>query len=307
MIYSDGRPYYTLNAFYKEKFGTKVAKLSLDGGFTCPNRDGTISYGGCKFCSGRGSGDFTIPHASIPQQIQLAKERYQKKWGNTKYIAYFQAFTNTYAPVEILKQKYKQAMEQKDVVGISIATRPDCLSLPILELLEECHRKMPLWVELGLQTSHEKSAQYCNRGYDNSVFEQAVQSLYEKKIPIVVHCIIGLPFETEKDYYHTIAYCNQFPIEGLKLQLLHVLKGTELAQDYKQGKFETLSMEKYVSVICNCIAMLRPNIVIHRITGDAPPDDLIAPLWSLKKRNVLNAIHKELKRLKYEQGQFYHP
>lgn len=301
--YPDGRPYFSLNSYYKMLFGKKMARIPIDGGFTCPNRDGTIGKGGCIFCSQRGSGDFVPDVSSIQKQIELNKEVYRKKWKDVGYIAYFQAFTNTYAPVDELRQKYEQALSEPEVEGISIATRPDCLSHEVLGLLSEMNERIPVWVELGLQTAVETTADFICRGYKNIVFAQAVAALHALNIPVVVHIILGLPKETEEDIYKTIAYVNGFPIHGIKLQLLHVLKHTALAEMYQRGQYEPYTMEQYIQVLCGCIRRLRPDIVIYRLTGDGAAESLIAPLWSQKKGIVLNTIHKELKRQQIYQGQ----
>ncbi len=297
------KPYYSLNRAYQERFGKKTVKISLDAGFTCPNRDGTLDTRGCLFCR-EGSGDFTAK-GSIAEQIEQGKN--QKKWQGQSpcYIAYFQAFTNTYAPVPVLKSVYEQAITCKDVVGISIATRPDCLGEDVIELLSELNQKTALWVELGLQTIKPFSIDFIRRGYENTVFENAVYKLAQKNIEIVVHIILGLPHETKQDMLASIAYLNQFPIQGIKLQLLHVLEDTDLATYYQQGNFKTLSLEEYVDVVCDCIAYLRPDIVIHRLTGDGNAKKLLSPLWSTKKRIVLNTIHKTLKQRNIHQGSYF--
>ena len=297
------KPYYSLNRAYQERFGKKTVKISLDAGFTCPNRDGTLDTRGCLFCR-EGSGDFTAK-GSIAEQIEQGKN--QKKWQGQSpcYIAYFQAFTNTYAPVPVLKSVYEQAITCKDVVGISIATRPDCLGEDVIELLSELNQKTALWVELGLQTIKPFSIDFIRRGYENTVFENAVYKLAQKNIEIVVHIILGLPHETKQDMLASIAYLNQFPIQGIKLQLLHVLEDTDLATYYQQGNFKTLSLEEYVDIVCDCIAYLRPDIVIHRLTGDGNAKKLLSPLWSTKKRIVLNTIHKTLKQRNIHQCSYF--
>lgn len=297
------KPYYSLNRAYQERFGKKTVKISLDAGFTCPNRDGTLDTRGCLFCR-EGSGDFTAK-GSIAEQIEQGKN--QKKWQGQSpcYIAYFQAFTNTYAPIFILRSVYEQAINCKDVVGISIATRPDCLGEDVITLLSELNQKTALWVELGLQTIKPSSIVFIRRGYENVVFEDAVYKLSQKNIEIVVHIILGLPHETKQDMLATIEYLNQFPIQGIKLQLLHVLEDTDLATYYQQGNFKTLSLEEYVDIVCDCIAHLRPDIVIHRLTGDGNAEKLLSPLWSTKKRMVLNTIHKTLKQRNIHQGSYF--
>lgn len=305
MIYNDGKPYYSLNTAYRERFGKKAVKISLDAGFTCPNRDGTLDTRGCIFCSAKGSGDFAAKGRTIAEQIEYGKK--QQKWQGLSpcYIAYFQAFTNTYAPIPILKALYEQALCCDNIAGISIATRPDCLAEEVISLLYEINQKTALWVELGLQTIHERSIALIRRCYSNAVFEKAVMELSQKNIETVVHIILGLPHETKQDMLATIDYINQLPIKGIKLQLLHVLKDTDLADDYQKGNFDTLSMEQYVDIVCDCIEHLRPDIVIHRLTGDGNADNLIAPLWSNQKRLVLNTIHKTLKQRNSFQGKKY--
>lgn len=299
----ENKPYRSLNLYYREVFGRKAAKISLDGGFTCPNRDGTCGTGGCLFCSAGGSGDFA-EHASfsITEQIAKGKSQTSDKWKDAAYIAYFQAFTNTYAPAEELRRKYEEALSCEGIEGLSIATRADCLPEEVVELLDELRQKTNLWLELGLQTANEKTAQFIRRGYDNSVFETAVTVLAKHNIPIVVHVILGLPGETKEDMLATIQYLNRLPIQGIKLQLLHVLSDSDLAQLYLSGGYTPLTKEAYIALIGECIAHLREDIVIHRLTGDGDKDTLLAPLWSLNKRDVLNSIHKYLKEQNIRQG-----
>ncbi len=303
--YPDKKPYYSLNAFYRKTFGEKVYKIALDGGFTCPNRDGTLGYGGCIFCSRGGSGDFAGDRAlSIREQIEDGRRKSEaslKKHG-TKYIAYFQAFTNTYAPVDRLSQLYYEAVTEPDIVGISIATRPDCLSPEIMTLLSEVNSIKPVFVELGLQTIHESTAQFIRRNYSLSCFDKSVRALQSIDIPVIVHVILGLPNETDAQILDTVRYVNSCGISGIKLQMLHILKDTDLLSSYRKNPFPVLTKEHYVDLICKSISCLSENIVIHRLTGDGPRDQLIAPLWSLNKRNVLNTIHKELKQRKIHQG-----
>ena len=299
----DKKPYRDLNTYYRTIFNGKTAKISLDGGFTCPNRDGSLGTGGCIFCSAGGSGDFAESASlSIPQQIARGKRQTAEKWENPHYIAYFQAFTNTYAPVSVLRQKYEEALAQPHIEGLSIATRPDCLPFDVLELLGELAQKTHLWVELGLQTAKEETAKFIVRGYSNPVFERAVGELHKRKIPVVVHLILGLPHETEWDMMASIDYLNHLPIHGVKLQLLHVLQHTPLAKLYERGSYTPLSKEVYVDLVCKCIARLRSDIVVHRLTGDGDRNLLLAPLWSLDKRNVLNTIHRELRLRNIKQG-----
>lgn len=288
--------YYSLNQYLRNTFGQKVYKIAIDGGFTCPNRDGTLDTRGCIFCSGVGSGEFAQDRMeSIALQITKAKERVAGKIKEGKYIAYFQAFTNTYAPVSRLRQLYEEAMAQEDVVALSIATRPDCLSTEIIELLVECNRKMPVWVELGLQTIHEDTAQYIRRGYALSVFDDAVKRLQEAGISVIVHVILGLPGESREDMLETVDYVGKSGIDGIKLQLLHVIQGTDLEKEYQQGKFQVLELEEYVQLVADCIALLPKDMVIHRMTGDGDKRTLVAPMWSADKKKVLNRLNQVIR------------
>lgn len=299
----DNKPYRSLNAYYREIFGRKTAKISLDGGFTCPNRDGTCGTRGCLFCSAGGSGDFAENASlSITEQIESGKKQTSEKWKDPAYIAYFQAFTNTYAPVEELRRKYEEALSCDGIEGISIATRSDCLPKDVLDLLEELNKKTKLWVELGLQTSDEASAEFIRRGYPLRVFEDAVHALAERNIPVVVHVILGLPNESRETVLKTIDCVNRLPVQGIKLQLLHVLSDSDLADIYAQGNYAPLSKEDYIALVGDCIAHLREDIVIHRLTGDGDRNTLLAPLWSLRKRDVLNSLHKYLKENNIRQG-----
>lgn len=285
--------YYSFNQYLKDTFGCKVYKISINAGFTCPNRDGTLGTRGCIFCSKGGSGDFAESSTlSVTEQIESGKQRVSKKIKSGKYIAYFQAFTNTYAPVEVLAEKYCEAINHPDIVGISIATRPDCLGEEVLTLLSEINKIKPVFVELGLQTIHEKTAEYIRRGYPLSVYDNAVKALKAAGINTVVHLIIGLPNESREEMLESVEYACKSGADGIKLQLLHILKGTDLADDYLSGKFETLSMEEYLSIIKDCVEIIPKNVVIHRLTGDGPKKDLIAPLWSADKKSVLNALNK---------------
>ena len=288
--------YLSFNKYLKDKFGQKVYKISLDGGFTCPNRDGKTGTRGCIFCSKGGSGDFAESREmSITEQIENGKKKVEKKIKSGKYIAYFQAFTNTYAPVEMLRQKYEEAINHPDIVALSIATRPDCLGDDVLRLLDEMNKIKPVFVELGLQTIHQKSAKYIRRGYDLSVYDKAVRDLKKIGVNVVVHVILGLPNESENDMLETVKYVCESGANGIKLQLLHVIDGTDLAKDYKKGLFKTLEFDEYVNLIVKCVKMIPKDIVIHRLTGDGAKKDLIAPLWSADKKRVLNAINKALR------------
>lgn len=288
--------YLSFNKYLKDKFGQKVYKISLDGGFTCPNRDGKIDTRGCIFCSRGGSGDFAQNRdLSITEQIESGKKIVEKKIKSGKYIAYFQAFTNTYAPVEILRAKYSEAINHPDIVALSIATRPDCLGDDVIELLDEMNKIKPVFVELGLQTIHSDSAKYIRRGYSLEVYNEAVKKLKNIGVNIVVHIILGLPNESEEDMLESVKYVCQSQIDGIKLQLLHIIAGTDLAKDYEKGLFKTLEFDEYVELIAKCVAIIPKNIVIHRLTGDGAKKDLIAPLWSADKKKVLNAINKALR------------
>lgn len=288
--------YLSFNKYLKDKFGQKVYKISLDGGFTCPDRDGKIDTRGCIFCSKGGSGDFAQNrNLSITEQIESGKKIVEKKIKSGKYIAYFQAFTNTYAPVEILRAKYSEAINHPDIVALSIATRPDCLGDDVIELLDEMNKIKPVFVELGLQTIHSDSAKYIRRGYSLEVYNEAVKKLKNIGVNIVVHIILGLPNESEEDMLESVKYVCQSQIDGIKLQLLHIIAGTDLAKDYEKGLFKTLEFDEYVELIAKCVAIIPKNIVIHRLTGDGAKKDLIAPLWSADKKRVLNAINKALR------------
>ena len=284
-----------LNEYLKKEYGGKVYKLALSAVTTCPNRDGKVGFGGCIFCGEEGSGSFASPVSlNISEQIEMAKAKIKSKTDADKFIAYFQSFTNTYAPVEYLEKVFFEAISHPQVVILSIATRPDCLPDEILALLERLNKIKPVWVELGLQTIHEKTAQYIRRGYPLSVYYDAVKKLKNIGINVITHMIIGLPFESEKMIIETADYIGQSGADGIKLQLLHVLKGTDLEKEYLAGKFKTLSLERYTEILKKCLAVLPPDMVIHRITGDGDKKKLIAPLWSANKKKVLNYINKEL-------------
>lgn len=307
-----------LNSYLKNRFGKKIYKISLDAGMTCPNRDGTIDTRGCIFCSEGGSGDFAGSCSlSITEQINTGKTLVSKKIKNEdntgQYIAYFQAYTNTYAPIDRLRTIYMEAATNKDIVAISIATRPDCIDAQIMDLIYEIHQIKPIFIELGLQTSNEESASFIRRGYTNKIFEDAINliTIYNDKlhsnnpIHIVVHTIIGLPNEDYPVMLETIKYINQFPIHGIKLQLLHILTNTDLAKEYEKNPFKVLSLEEYTDILIKLLENLREDIVIHRMTGDGPKNILIAPEWSKNKRNVLNYINKQLTLRDTVQGRCY--
>lgn len=301
------KPYYSLHAMLQERFHEKVYKLSLNGGMTCPNRDGTLGTRGCIFCSAGGSGDFAADRLlSVTKQIEQQKALIAKKRPVHKYIAYFQAYTNTYAPVPYLEKLFREAICHPDIVALSIGTRPDCLGDDVLDLLDRLNRIKPVWVELGLQTIHEDTARYIRRGYALDCFEKAVKDLRARSLEVIVHTILGLPGEDRERTLQTIRYLNGQPIQGIKLQLLHVLKGTDLALDYERGLFETLTMESYLTLLIACLERLSPDIVVHRLTGDGPKDLLIAPVWSSAKRTVLNELHRRMKLENTWQGRLYH-
>ena len=284
-----------LNEYYREKFGCKVYKLSLDGGFTCPNRDGTLGYGGCIFCSAAGGGDFAEgPCDAIEVQLERAKARVAAKNKGGKYMAYFQSFTNTYAPVEKLRKLYYAAIAPEEIVGLAIGTRPDCLGEDVVALLAQINAIKPVSVELGLQTVHEDSVRYIRRGYPNEVYFDAVGRLKAAGIEVVTHIIIGLPGETPEMAVETTRQAVEAGTDGVKFHLLHVLKGTDLAKDYAAGKFTALSLEEYGNTLKQCISVLPETTVVHRITGDGAKKDLIAPLWSADKKRVLNYLHSLL-------------
>ena len=302
----NGKRYHSLNYFLRNKFNEKIYKISLDGGFTCPNRDGKVAKGGCTFCSARGSGDYAGSRIlSINEQFNDRKKMMEKKWKDGKYIAYFQAYTNTYAPVEELRQKYEEAISQENVVALSIATRPDCLDDDVVDLLEEISKKTYLWVELGLQTVNDESARNFNRGYDFEVFKEGIKKLQDRNIEVVVHTIFGLPGETKEDMLKTIDYVAHSGAQGIKFHLLHLMKGTQMVKQYETGELELLSQEDYIDLICKGIAMIPQEMVVHRLTGDAPRESLIGPMWSLKKWEVLNSIDKALEDNDIYQGKNY--
>lgn len=300
------KPYYSLDYYLKKTFGEKIYKVALDGGMSCPNRDGTVSTGGCIFCSNGGSGDFAIKHDKdndITRQIEtgINSLKANEKFVGEKFIAYFQSFSNTYAPVSYLEDIFLQAIDHPLISALSIGTRPDCFSSEIYDLIERLNHIKPVWVELGLQTKHEKTAEFINRGYTLEVFEKAAHELRKRNITVIVHVIIGLPGENADNLYETIDYLNQMDIQGIKLQLLHILKDTALAD--LMGSFHILTPDEYIDILCECIAKLSPDIVIHRLTGDGPKDLLIAPEWSKNKRQVLNTLSHELKVRGIYQGQ----
>lgn len=288
--------YKSLNQHLQERFGTKVYKIALSSGCTCPNRDGTIGVGGCIFCADTGSGDFaTEASLSVREQLKVAKERIAAKNKGGKYIAYFQSFTNTYASVDFLEPKFLEALADDEVVALSIATRPDCLPEDILEMLKRLNRIKPVWVELGLQTIKEETVEYIRRGYSNEVYDRAVEKLHDIGIEVITHVIIGLPEETKEDMLRTVDYVVRSKAEGIKLQLLHVIQDTDLARDYAKGTFKTLELEEYIQIIRACVERISSDMVIHRLTGDGNKKTLIAPAWSGDKKRVLNELNKALR------------
>ena len=285
-----------LNDYLKKTFGCKVYKIALNGGFTCPNRDGTLDTRGCIFCSEGGSGEFAeAPALSITEQIERGKQRVAKKIKDGKYIAYFQAFTGTYAPVERLEKLYMEAVNHPDVAVISIATRPDCLSDDVLALLDKCNRIKPVWVELGLQTIHEKTAEYIRRGYALPIYDEAVRKLRERNLEVITHVILGLPGESTEDMVDTVRYVCAHGTTGIKLQLLHILKGTDLEKEYNEGRVTPLTEDEYIDLLKKCVPIIPDDVIIHRLTGDGDKKLLVAPLWSADKKHVINRIQKEIK------------
>lgn len=299
----NGKPYHSLDYMLRQMFGEKIYKVTLNGGMTCPNRDGKIGERGCIFCSAGGSGDFAASASlSITEQIRQQIQMLSDKRPIHKYIAYFQAYTNTYAPVEYLERIFTEAIQNPDICAISIGTRPDCLEEPVIRLLSRLNQIKPVWVELGLQTIHEHTARYIRRGYPLSCFEDAFERLQGEGLETIVHTILGLPGESREDILKTMDYLSRKQIQGIKLQLLHVLQGTDLAADYLAGKFRVLDREEYLDLVADCLEHLDPSIVIHRVTGDGPKDLLIAPLWAARKREVLNLLHHRLKERHSYQG-----
>lgn len=294
--------YYSLNEYLKDTFGEKVYKISLNGGMTCPNRDGTLGSRGCIFCSRGGSGEFAANAVlDIKSQIEQAKQRIKAKTDCSKFIAYFQPFTNTYASVDYLEKIFTQAIEGDEIAALSIATRPDCLGDDVLELLDRLNKIKPVWVELGLQSIHKQTADYIRRGYELDVYDTAVRNLHNIGINVITHIILGLPNESKEMMIDTVKYVGE-RTDGVKLQLLHILKDTDLLDDYNAGKFKALSLEEYIDILCDCIEVLPKNVVIHRITGDGDKKLLVAPMWSADKKKVLNTINKIFSQRNITQG-----
>ena len=287
--------YQTLSEYYRRRFGCKVYKLAIDGGFTCPNRDGTVGFGGCAFCAGDGAGAFAERQcASVTEQLEKAKKRVSKKIKNGKYIAYCQSFTNTYAPIERLETLYREAIAPDDIVGLSVGTRPDCLPQETVELLARINQSKPVFVELGLQTIHDRTAKTFNRGYETAVYYDALRRLKAAGLEVVTHIILGMPGEDRQMMLETTQAVVSAGSDGVKFHLLHVLKGTRLEQDYRKGSFQCLTLEEYADILKACLALLPENVVVHRLTGDGAKKDLIAPLWSADKKRVLNYLQHYL-------------
>ncbi|MGL4363412.1 MAG: TIGR01212 family radical SAM protein [Cellulosilyticaceae bacterium] len=297
--------YYTLNQFLRARHGAKTIKLSIDGGFTCPNRDGTVGYGGCIFCSQHGSGDFTSKNLpSITSQMSSQIELLSNKWPNIKnYIAYFQSYSNTYSSLSSLKEKFEEALSFPQVVGLAIATRPDCLPIPVLDYLESLSKRTHLWVELGLQTIHEDSSAFINRGHTLQCFEDAVYALTSRGIEVVAHIIVGLPNESTEDILETAKYVAKLPLQGIKIHMLHVLDNAPLGKLYNQSPFPLLDETSYIEIIAEILKIMPSNFVIHRLTGDGDKKHLIAPLWTTNKKQIYNSINKYLKNYNVFQGQ----
>ena len=301
--FDDNKRYHTWNYYLRNTFGEKIFKVSINAGFTCPNIDGKVAYGGCTYCSKEGSGDFAgNPKDDLIKQFKEIKEMMLKKWPNAKYIGYFQAYTNTYAPLDVLKEKYETILEQEDVVGLSISTRPDCLEDDVVEYLSELNERTNLWVELGLQTIHDSTSKIINRGHDYKTFLEGVEKLKAKNIKIVVHIINGLPGEDYNMMMETAKAVADLNVHGIKIHLLHVIKDTPMARMLEKNMMTLMTQEEYVNLVCDQLEILPPEMIIHRLTGDGKKEDLVGPLWSLKKWEVLNAIDDTLKSRNSCQG-----
>lgn len=302
LLWGDKR-FHTWNFEMREQFGEKIFKVMLDAGFTCPNRDGTIALGGCTFCSARGSGDFAGRRKDdLVTQFNTIRDRQHQKWPNAKYIGYFQAYTNTYAPVEVLREYYEVILQQPGVVGLSIATRPDCLPDDVVEYLAELNERTYLWVEMGLQTIHERTSQLINRAHDTDCYYEAVEKLRKHGIRVCTHIIYGLPQETHEMMLDTCRAVSQMDVQGIKIHLLHLMRKTPMVKQYEEGLVKFLEMDEYVKLIGDSLEILPPEMVVHRLTGDAPRNLIIGPMWSLRKWEVLNAIDAELKNRDTWQG-----
>ncbi|MBT2690488.1 TIGR01212 family radical SAM protein [Bacillus sp. ISL-47] len=305
---SDHKRYHTWNYHLRNEFGHKVFKVALDGGFDCPNRDGTVAHGGCTFCSAAGSGDFAGNRADdLEIQFHEIKAKMHNKWKDGKYMAYFQAFTNTHAPVGVLRDMYERVLAQEDAVGLSIATRPDCLPDDVVEYLAELNQRTYLWVELGLQTVHERTGLLINRAHDYQCYMEGVNKLRKHGIRVCSHIINGLPLETPEMMMETACEVAKLDVQGIKIHLLHLLKGTPMVKQFEKGMLEFMSLEEYVNLVCDQLEILPPEMIVHRITGDGPIDLMIGPMWSVNKWEVLNSIDAELMRRNSWQGKFYSP
>lgn len=306
-----GRPYYSLDAYLRNTYGEKLYKIAVDAGFTCPNRDGTLGSGGCIFCSAGGSGDYavkTAEYTGVREQLDAGISLFGHKRTGQRFIAYFQAYTNTYGPLPRLHELYTEALTEPTVAGISIATRPDCMSEDVVTMLVNIMEEFPdkfVWVELGLQTIHDQTADFIRRCYPLTVYDKCVALLRQARIPIITHVILGLPGETSEHVLSTVEYINNIRTWGVKFQLLHVLQGTDLALLYEQDKYHPLTQDDYTDLLIDCLECLSPDIVVHRLTGDGPKDLLLAPLWSADKRNVLNTLHHTMKVRASFQGRQY--
>lgn len=306
-----GKPYYSLDAYLKKTYGEKLYKIAVDAGFTCPNRDGTLGTGGCIFCSAGGSGDYAVKaaaHNRVKDRIAAGISLFGDKHVGQRFIVYFQAYSNTYGPLPHLHALYTEALQEPGVAGISIATRPDCISKDTVTILVNIMEEFPdkfVWVELGLQTIHEETADFIRRGYPLTIYDKCVELLRQAHIPVITHMILGLPGEMKEHMLSTVDYLNHSGTWGLKIQLLHVLQGTDLALLYEQGNYLPLSQDAYTELVIECLEHLCPDIVIHRLTGDGPKDSLLAPRWSLDKRNVLNTLHHTMKERASYQGRLY--
>lgn len=303
---ADEKRYHTWNYHLRNEFGHKVFKIALDGGFDCPNRDGTVARGGCTFCSAAGSGDFAGNRAEdLVSQFSTIKGKMHEKWKNGKYMAYFQAYTNTHAPVEVLREKFESVLNLEGVVGLSIATRPDCLPDDVVEYLAELNKRTYLWVELGLQTVHERTALLINRAHDFECYTEGVKKLRKHGIRVCSHIINGLPLENHEMMMETARAVSKLDVQGIKIHLLHLLKGTPMVKQYEKGKLEFLTKADYVKLVCDQLEILPPEMIVHRITGDGPIDLMIGPMWSVNKWDVLNSIDAELKQRGSYQGKYY--
>ena len=303
---SDGKRYYTWNRYLRNTFNQKIFKVALDAGFDCPNRDGTVAYGGCTFCSVAGSGDFAGNKVdSIPVQFEKIKAKMHEKWKAGKYIAYFQAYTNTHAPLPVLKEKFEAALALEGVVGISIATRPDCLPDDVVEYLAELNKRTFLWIELGLQTVHERTANLVNRAHDYPTYVEGVNKLRKHGIQICTHIINGLPLEDRDMMMETARAVSKLDVQGIKIHLLHLLKGTPMVKQYEKGKLEFMERDAYIQLVADQLEILPPKMVVQRITGDGPIDLMIGPMWSVNKWDVLNGIDAELAKRESYQGKYY--